>query len=178
MRIFWMPGRHRLTQQRQHAANNILKILPEHSHMKPTINSRRKSLTNYIAAILLSSASFVCYAQAGNDGVVQTAAGVSYVSGGVGADSIARLDSLAKDFNVKLVFALKSGNYVSDVRVMITDSAGKTRVDAIAQGPWFLIRLPAGSYQVAATFAERSIKQKVDIGSAKLKTMHFRWDTE
>lgn len=146
--------------------------------MNTTFNSRGKPLISCIAAILLSSASFACLAQAGNDGVVQTAAGVSYVSGGVGADSIARLDSLVKDFNVKLVFALKSGNYVSDVKVMVTDSAGKTRVDAISQGPWFLIRLPAGSYQIAATFEGRGIKQKVDIGSAKLKTMDFRWDAE
>ena len=42
--------------------------------------------------------------------LVQTTGGVSHVSGGVGTDSIDRLNALAGDFNLKLVFALKSGD--------------------------------------------------------------------
>ena len=48
---------------------------------------------------------------------VQAVEDVSYVSGGAGTDSRDRLNSLAKDFNLKLVFALKSGEYPSEVGI-------------------------------------------------------------
>jgi hypothetical protein len=112
------------------------------------------------------------------DARVQTSGSVTYVSGGVGDDSIAKLESLAKDFNLKLVFALQSGNYVSDVKVVIADGKGKTLVDAMSAGPWFLVKLPAGSYQIVATFAGKDVKRSVTIGTAKLQTADFRWAAE
>lgn len=131
-----------------------------------------------LAAILLASVSLFSVAGANNDRIVRTGGGISYVSGGIGTDSIARLDALAGDFNLKLVFALESGNYVSDVRVTIADATGKPLVNAAAQGPWFLVRLPAGNYQIVATFADRPVTRQISIGSAKSSTIDFRWATE
>src|SRR5688572_29464440 len=79
---------------------------------------------------------------ASDDAVIKTVGGVRYVSGGVGTDSIDRLNSLAGDFNLKLVFALKSGSYVSDVGVVIADAKGQTLLDTTSEGPWLLTRLP------------------------------------
>lgn len=112
------------------------------------------------------------------DAGVQTTGGVSYVSGGVGDDSIAKLESLAKDFNLKLVFALQSGNYVSDVKVVIADAKGKTLLDATSAGPWFLVKLPAGNYQIVATFEGKAVKRSVTVSKAKLQTVDFRWAAE
>src|SRR5687767_3028549 len=106
-----------------------------------------------LAAIVLGSALFVAPASAQSDAVVRTTGSISYVSGGVGTDSIERLNSLARDFNLKLVFALSSGAYVSDVGVVIADAAGKTLLDTTSEGPWLLTRLPAGNYHIVATFA-------------------------
>ncbi len=113
-----------------------------------------------------------------DDAVVKTAGGVSYVSGGVGTDSLDRLNSLAGDFNLKLVFAMNSGSYVSAVGVVIADAAGKTLLNATSDGPWFLTRLPAGNYQVVATFAGTSVKRQVAVGAVKLRTVDFRWASE
>jgi hypothetical protein len=136
------------------------------------------TLAQSFAAILLSSASLIPVASANSDAIVQSAGGVSYVSGGVGTDSIDRLNALAGDFNVKLVFALKSGEYVSDVRVVIADAAGKTLLDTTSEGPWFLIRLPVGNYQVAATLSGNAVKRQFAVGAAKLRTIDFRWASE
>ena len=134
------------------------------------------------AALLLGAASLVPalapIARANSDAVVQTAGGVSYVSGGVGADSIDRLSSLAGDFNLKLVFALKSGEYVSGVRVAIADSAGKTVLDTTSEGPWFLVKVPAGNYQIVATFAGNAVKRQVAVATAASRTVDFRWASE
>ena len=137
-----------------------------------------KLFTPVVVAILLGAASLVPVANANSDESVQTAGGVSYVSGGVGTDSIDRLSSLTRDFNLKLVFALKSGDYVSDVRVAIADAAGKTLLDTTSEGPWFLAKLPVGKYQIVATFAGKAEKRTIAVGAEKLKTIDFRWSSE
>jgi len=137
-----------------------------------------KLITAAVVAILLGAASLVPVANANSDEIVQAAGGVSYVSGGVGSDSIDRLSSLARDFNLKLVFALKSGEYVSDVKVTIADATGKTLVDTTSEGPWFLAKLPMGKYQIVATFAGNAEKRTIAIGAEKLKTIDFRWASE
>jgi hypothetical protein len=139
---------------------------------------RLQSLANIGVAILMSSALLMAPAGAGSEEVVQTAGGVSYVSGGVGTDSIDRLRSLAKDFNLKLVFALKSGDYVSDVKVTIGDAAGKTLLDTASEGPWFLAKLPAGSYRISATLAGNTVKRNIALDAAKLKVIDFRWASD
>ena len=146
--------------------------------MNQTHDTVRKMLAYGLAAILLASASLFSVAGANNDRIMQTGGGISYVSGGVGADSIARLDALAGDFNLKLVFALESGNYVSDVKVTIGDEAGRILINATARGPWFLAKLAAGNYQIVATFADRPVTRRISIGSAKSSTIDFRWPAE
>ena len=131
-----------------------------------------------VVAILLGAAALVPVANATGDESVQTASGVSYVSGGIGAASIDRLSSRARDFNLKLVFALKSGDYVSDVKVTIADAAGKQLVDTTSEGPWFLAKLPAGNYQIVATLAGKAEKRTIAVGAEKLRTIDFRWGSE
>src|SRR5688572_4991669 len=121
--------------------------------MKRILGMKNKLLVNTFAVLLLGVAAFAPAAGPDNDAIVKNAGGVSYVSGGIGKESRDRLDSLTRDFNLKLVFATASGEYVSGVRVAIADAAGKTRLDATSEGPWFLTRLPAGNYQIVATFA-------------------------
>lgn len=146
--------------------------------MKLIFDTASKILAYGFVVILFGSASPVFAASANGDAIVQNVGGVSYVSGGVGTTSIDRLNSLANDFNVKLVFALKSGAYVSDVRVTIADATGRTVLDATSDGPWFLTRLPAGAYQIVATLAGQAIKQPLSVDTARLKTIDFRWASE
>jgi hypothetical protein len=143
----------------------------------PGIRSRRL-VAHSLVAILLGSAALLSVASENSDAIVQTVGGVPYVSGGVGADSIDRLTSLASNFNLKLVFASKSGAYLSDVRVTIADARGRTLLDTTSDGPWFLAKLPVGNYQIVATFAGKAVTQKISIGSAILRTIDFRWATE
>ena len=146
--------------------------------MKRILGIKSESLAYGFAAILLGSALLVPVAIANSDAIVHTAGGVSYVSGGVGTDSIDRLNSLASDFNLKLVFALKSGNYVNGVKVTVVDAAGKTLLDTTSEGPWFLTKLPVGNYQIVATFAGKAEKRTIAVGAEKLKTIDFRWASE
>jgi hypothetical protein len=130
-----------------------------------------------IAAILLVSAPLSSIA-ADSDGVVQSAGGIPYVSGGVGTESMDRLNRVVGDFNLKLVFAAKSGSYLNDVRVAISDGKGKELLSKTSQGPWFLAKLPAGKYQIVATFAGKVEKREITVGGDTLTTIDFRWATD
>lgn len=54
------------------------------------------------------------------------------------------------DYSLKLVFALRAGPYVAGVDVTIYDEAGAKIVDAYSKGPWFLAKLPPGTYRIVA----------------------------
>jgi hypothetical protein len=155
-----------------------IELPQEHQQMKKIPGMKSRISASGLAAIVLGSALLAAVASANDATVLRTAGGVSYVSGGVGADSIDRLNSLARDFNLKLVFALKSGSYVSDVGVVIADAAGKTVLATTSEGPWLLTRLPAGNYQIVATFAGNTVTRQVAVGAAALTTLDFRWATE
>ena len=129
-------------------------------------------------ALLLASTALVPVAYTADEEAVRSSGGISYVSGGVGAASTDRLSALAKDFNLKLVFALKSGDYVSGVDVTIADAAGKTLLKAKSEGPWFLTRLPAGNFKIAATLDGKTETRTVAVGAEKLRTVDFRWAGE
>ncbi len=147
--------------------------------MKTISNIPGATLVRSFAALLLGAAMLLPMSNVHSaDATVQTTGGITHASGGVGDDSIARLEALAKNFNLKLVFALQSGNYVSDVKVVIADAKGKTLLDAASAGPWFLVKLPAGNYQVVATFEGKAVKRPVTVGTAKLQTVDFRWAAE
>ena len=146
--------------------------------MKPTFRTNSRCLSSHLAVALMICTSFLPSASADDLVIARNAEGVSYISGGVGTESIDRLNALASDFNLKLVFALSSGAYLSDVRVVIADLKGKTLLDTTSEGPWLLLRLPAGTYQVVASHADKSQKRQVAVAAKKLRTVDFRWRSE
>ncbi len=146
--------------------------------MKPNSGIKSKLLSYGVMTILLGSASFFSLAADNKETIAQTPGGISYVSGGVGDESIDRLNMMVSEFNLKLVFAMKSGEYVSGVNVTIIDAKGKTTLDTPSEGPWFLTRLPAGNYQIVASFAGKAEKRQVAVGTNQLKTVDFRWASE
>lgn len=113
-------------------------------------------------------------AQAPAQEKVVTQKNVSFVSGGVALDSRERLQAQEKEFNLKLVFTLVEGNYVSDVGVVVKNAAGQPLIEHRADGPFFMARLPAGTYSVAVAYEGNAQNRMVKVGSG-LRTEHFRW---
>ena len=105
---------------------------------------------------------------------VVTQKNVSFVSGGVALDSRERLQAQEKEFNLKLVFTLVEGNYLADISVRIADTAGKTLIEHVADGPFFMARLPVGTYSVAVAYEGNAQNRMVKVGGG-LRTEHFRW---
>ena len=100
---------------------------------------------------------------------------ITYVSGGFGMDERQALNDAARDYNLKLVFAEKgSGAYVADVKLAIADAKGRTILEAVSEGPWFLVKLMPGRYKVTAEALGQSLTQQVRVGS-RLTTRHLYW---
>jgi len=103
-----------------------------------------------------------------------TSHGIAYMTGGVGLDEQADMARVARNFNLKLVFAEPSRAYLADVRVEIKDKSGTKLVDTSSDGPWFFARLPEGQYQVMVDHAGKKEEKTVDV-RASLQTLNFVW---
>jgi hypothetical protein len=134
------------------------------------------------AGTLLATCAAAVHAQSASTGAARPAPanveksrdGIEYLSGGVGIDAQDRINARAKDFNLKLVFTLNEGNYIADVGVTVKDAQGRTVVEDTAEGPFFLAKLPAGQYTVAATFEGKTVTRKLQVGKG-LRTEYLRW---
>jgi hypothetical protein len=103
--------------------------------------------------------------------------GIPHVSGGIGLDEREKLAAIGKDYSLKLMFAIKGGEYLSDVKVEISDSIGKKVLDAVADGPWFFTNLPPGKYTVTVTMMGKAQQNGVNIGKGKKQTtLRFYWN--
>jgi hypothetical protein len=99
---------------------------------------------------------------------------IPHVSGGIGEGEQQQLLARQRDYNLKLVFTLNEGNYIADVNVTVKDKAGKTVLEDVSGGPFFLAKLPAGQYSVVATYDGKAVTRKVSVGGG-LHTEQFRW---
>lgn len=75
--------------------------------------------------------------------------GVAYITGGIGQDEVTAFRDVARRYNLRLTFASKSDQYLSDVDVSL--SSGKSTIlDVHTSGPFLFARVPPGRYTVSA----------------------------
>ena len=102
------------------------------------------------------------------------AAQVRVATGGVGVEERAALEG-DDAYNLKVVSALATGQYLADVHVRIVDAAGTQVAEARTDGPWLLAALPPGRYRIIATF--RGISQTRDFtAGAGRHEIVLHWD--
>jgi len=99
---------------------------------------------------------------------------VKYLVGGVGKEERDYMNSLASNYNLKLVFAVASREYLSDVRVVVQDTNGKTYLNTTADGPWVMAKLPEGEYIIQATVGGETLVRKRKVGKG-LELVYFHW---
>jgi hypothetical protein len=113
------------------------------------------------------------------DGIVEgaTAQGYRFMSGGVGSAERDAIMERAKSYNLTLTFAARSGQYLSDVQVLITDQRGKEVVNTTATGPLFFAELPGGRYNITASYDGRSEEIKnLQVSNSGQVSRLFHWN--
>jgi hypothetical protein len=85
--------------------------------------------------------------------------------GAVTSDELQALAGEKHRYSLWLTTAAQhSGAYLSDVQVKIMDSGRNVVLETAAIGPWLFVDLPAGAYQVEATFENHTERRNVRVG--------------
>jgi hypothetical protein len=119
--------------------------------------------------------SLACIAPLHAQEQARTGDGVTYISGGVGEDSRDRLNGMARDYNLRVMFTLNEGNFLSGVHVTIADSRGRKIVEDVSDGPFFMAKVAPGTYTVTATHEGKTQTRKMSVGSRGGQVAHLRW---
>jgi hypothetical protein len=105
-----------------------------------------------------------------------TVNGISHLSGGVTLDERQDMSDQRKNFSLLFKFATKSGRYLGDVSVTITNAKGAPVFESTTDGPCLLVNLPTGSYTVKATSSGVSQSQKISIGKNARRELTMYWN--
>jgi len=104
---------------------------------------------------------------------------VEYLSGGIGADESAAIQSASRQWPLALEFAIKDrqrADFAADVKVRIRDARGNEVLQATSEGPFLLAKLAPGSYAVEATLAGQTLNRKVNVKAGQSAREVFLWD--
>jgi hypothetical protein len=107
--------------------------------------------------------------------VAASAADVPHISGGVSSTEREELRVKEQDYNLKLVTAMKSGDYLSGVEIVIKSATKERMLKATMSGPILLANLPPASYTIRATAEGQTLTQNVTIPAQGLRQVDFRW---
>lgn len=137
-------------------------------------------LTRTIAALAFTTV--VLFSTLSTQGVhaltPQTASGIAYITGGVTIDERQEMMAQRNNYSLLLKVAAKSGKYLGDSVVKITDQAGATVFECTTDGPWLLVDLPVGRYTVSATGLEITQSQKILISKKTRREITMYWNVE
>lgn len=103
---------------------------------------------------------------------------IEYVSGGIGIDESTAFKQAMPQFPLALTFADKMGEtaaYIAEVQVVIRNEKGDTVLNAESNGPYFLVKLPAGNYKISATYKSKTITQAANVGAKGSTRAMFEW---
>ena len=103
------------------------------------------------------------------------AADVPYISGGAGADEREELLAKEKEYNLKIIAAETSGDYLAYVKVVIESARKEQVLDATMEGPILLAKLAPGTYTIRATSDGQTLTRTVTIPAQGLRQVDFRW---
>ncbi len=128
-------------------------------------------------ALILPCVLFSLPALAEQSGIQpQTQGEVTFVSGGVGGEEQNALQAMKADYNLNLLFSVQgTGEYLSDVKVTITDTSGNVFLETVAEGPKLFANLKAGRYIVTVDQAGRVQHKTVTVGGNRGTSLSFTW---
>ena len=107
-----------------------------------------------------------------------TGGAMAYVNGGFGDDEAANIRQTAPSYSLRMQFSREhNSEFVAGVDLAIHDQAGRAVFALPSAGPLTDVMLPAGSYQVSASYEGRTETQQISVsGPGRAgKDISFRW---
>lgn len=128
--------------------------------MRPVMKPVMKPVTTAMAAAAVAVLAAASPAEAQ----------VSAVCSGIGEEGRAEAETVPH--SLKLVYAEPDGSYLGAVETRITGEGGEL-VNVRCPGPWVLVDLPPGSYEVTATFKGETKSRRVTVGGSGTRQQVF-----
>ncbi|MGA2548637.1 MAG: carboxypeptidase-like regulatory domain-containing protein [Burkholderiaceae bacterium] len=139
-------------------------------------------MNKHVRVTALGAALFLCGALGTASAaplVEQHAGSIAYVTGGVGDSEDAAIKQMMPQYSVSMTFAERQGDkavYLADVPVSVRDSNGQTVLNIKTNGPYLLVRLPAGRYTLEASHQGRTESRSISVTSAhSSQAVVFEW---
>jgi hypothetical protein len=99
---------------------------------------------------------------------------ITFVSGGASSDDRDALKQIESQYNLRLMFAARNGDYLANIAVTLSDARGNAVLDTIAEGPIFYAHVPPGRYRL--TVSNQGQSQNRDLTISKGATRQdFYW---
>ncbi|WP_280152500.1 carboxypeptidase regulatory-like domain-containing protein [Piscinibacter sp. XHJ-5] len=93
---------------------------------------------------------------------------IAFVTGGVGDEQATVFKQAMPSYPLAIEVLRTSsgrGEYTSGAQVVVTTRSGNPVLSARAEGPFMLVRVPPGDYQVQATLSGRVLTRDVSVGA-------------
>jgi hypothetical protein len=104
---------------------------------------------------------------------------VAYVSGGIGKDEATAFEQAAAQYPLTLEFVEKTSphrEFLSDVAVVIQDQRGQNVLSTRTTGPFLLVNLPDGRYQVITSYNGKREERRVTVNRTGRQRVIFEWN--
>ena len=108
----------------------------------------------------------------------QQQGGIAYLNGGAGDEEVQFIKQSMKDYSLALQFGRAGtprAEYVATVSITIKDAGGATVLEAPSVGPYLLVKLPAGTYSVVATYQDVTQTRPVTVAKTASAPVTFTW---
>ncbi|HXE28505.1 MAG TPA: hypothetical protein VN656_08325 [Stellaceae bacterium] len=99
---------------------------------------------------------------------------ITFVSGGAGDEDRDALKQVESQYNLRLLFAARNGNYLANIAVSLSDARGNAVLDTIADGPIFYARVPPGRYRLTVSNQGQAQSRDISIGNGAVR-QDFYW---
>jgi hypothetical protein len=109
---------------------------------------------------------------------VQSQGQAEFLTGGVGKDESDAISRAAGAWPLVLELSQSlppRAEYISDVQITIKDKSGNTVLDMTSEGPYVLVKLPAGKYSLDATYESKTLHRDISLEKGRSKRLSLMW---
>ena len=133
--------------------------------------------TLYLVALILPCAMSISPLHAEEYAIQpQTQGEVTFVTGGVGIDERNELNAIRENYNLSLLFSVQgTGDYLSDVKIRITDLKGNVFLETVSDGPKLFAKLPPSRYIVTVDLNGETYHKTVSVQGKQNTSLSFAW---
>lgn len=109
----------------------------------------------------------------------QSSQGWAYLDGGVGRTEVESMESEKGKYSLWIITAARtSGAHLADVDVTIVNAKGEQVFERRLEGPWLMLDLPLGRYEIRARAGREQQSRVTTIHSGDHHQVVFHFDVE